>query len=128
MPEFLQIATALREQMSATLSRSDVLKPLAWMLLITGALTVALAVYAPAHVFIVYSCAALFLATGLGYLVAYAYCLFKLPDALRSEKYSLNKMAIERGFIGDSVVGVVEEGAPRPVAAITSSRDDGVGR
>ena len=39
--------------------------------------------------------------TGLAYLGAYAFCLWRLPDALRSEKYSLHKMALEQGLLGE---------------------------
>ncbi|HXP50752.1 MAG TPA: hypothetical protein VN922_12395 [Bacteroidia bacterium] len=50
---------------------------------------------------------------GLGILIfffAYMYCLFIDRDALRSEKYSIQKMALERGLIGDSLSGLHETG------------------
>jgi len=40
------------------------------------------------------------------YLGAYTYCLVKDREALRSEKYTIQKLAIEKGFIGDSITGV----------------------
>jgi hypothetical protein len=35
--------------------------------------------------------------------------MLKDPDLLRSEKYSLQKTAIEHGLIGDNHVGLFEE-------------------
>ena len=39
---------------------------------------------------------------------AYIYCLFHDREALRSETYSIQKLAIEKGFLGDSVTGMFE--------------------
>lgn len=41
----------------------------------------------------------------LALLVAYFYLLVKDRDCLRSEKYTLTKLAIEHGLLGDDVVG-----------------------
>ena len=41
------------------------------------------------------------------YLGAYVYCLVTDRDALRSETYTIQKMAIEKGFVGDSLTGVL---------------------
>lgn len=38
--------------------------------------------------------------------------MFHNPDALRSESYSLSKMAIERGLVGDSISGVAQSRPP----------------
>lgn len=42
------------------------------------------------------------------FIFAYLFLLRKNPDALRSESYTLSKMAIERGLIGDSGTGLME--------------------
>lgn len=34
--------------------------------------------------------------------------MWRAPDSLRSERFSLQKMAIEKGLYGDSLVGTVE--------------------
>lgn len=52
------------------------------------------------------------LSCGIGLVIlqmifAYNYLLIKDRDALRSESYTLNKLAIEKGLIGDSDAGVV---------------------
>lgn len=38
---------------------------------------------------------------------------------LRSERYSLNKLAIEHGLYGDSTTGIVEEGSPKLIAPVS---------
>lgn len=47
--------------------------------------------------------------TFLFFLFWYSFFALKSPDALRSERFSIQKMAIERGMLGDSVSGVVSE-------------------
>jgi hypothetical protein len=42
------------------------------------------------------------------YLGSFVYLLGTDRDALRSERYSLQKLAIEKGLYGDSTSGVVE--------------------
>ncbi|ENG7518035.1 hypothetical protein ABVD55_001180 [Vibrio harveyi] len=43
------------------------------------------------------------------YVFAYIYFMFKNPDALRSEKFNIEKMAIQKGIVGDSQLGVIEQ-------------------
>jgi hypothetical protein len=107
MPDFSAIASALREQMHATLSRSDVLKPLAWLVLILASALIVVAVYSP-HAWLVSWLLALLIVAAAIYSFAYLYCLFKDRDALRSEKYSLQKLAIEQNLLGDNSVGMFE--------------------
>lgn len=40
-------------------------------------------------------------------VLAYLYFMINSPDSLRSEKYSLSKMAIERGLVGDDLSGMM---------------------
>jgi hypothetical protein len=40
------------------------------------------------------------------FIVAYIYFCITNPDALRSEKFALTKMAIERGISGDNLAGI----------------------
>lgn len=44
------------------------------------------------------------------YLASYIIYALKNPDALRSEKYTLSKMAIEKNLIGDDISGLIEVG------------------
>ena len=101
-----RLIAALLEQASAQGSRSTVLRPLGWLLsiCIVGSLGAA-EMKAPAWFGFI-------LGWGVGlsvlvYLLAYGYCLMKCPDALRSERYSINKMVIEKGFVGDSLSGTL---------------------
>lgn len=107
VPEFLRIVSALREQMNATLARSDALRPLSWLIGLLGLSTLG-AVYAKSPDWILGLMGAAFALAILLYAFAYLWCLFRDPDALRSEKYSLNKMAIQHGLLGDSQAGVFD--------------------
>lgn len=42
------------------------------------------------------------------YVVGYVYFGITQPDALRSESYTLRKMAIEKGLAGDNVSGLTQ--------------------
>ena len=108
MTTFLQLVSSLREQMSANLSRSDVLRPLAWII---GILLTALCMltFAKAPDWLLVSVAGALGVMIALYAIAYTFCLFKDRDALRSEKYSLNKMAIEHGLLGDATSGLMPE-------------------
>jgi hypothetical protein len=98
---------SLREQMSATLSRSDVLKPLAWLIgMQTLAIILLVYVHAPNWLLIIL--ATLLVAIIVLYGLSYGFCLLRDRDALRSEKYSLHKMAIEHRLIGDNLAGSFE--------------------
>ncbi|MEX2263540.1 MAG: hypothetical protein WD696_16405 [Bryobacteraceae bacterium] len=88
-------------------SRSTVLRPLGWLLSISGAgLLWGASIGAALWIQIVFG-------VGVGsslvlYLGAYAFCLAKDRDALRSETFSIQKLAIQRGFIGDSLKGALD--------------------
>jgi hypothetical protein len=108
MPEFLHFLSELREHMQAELTRSDILRALIWP---NAGLLLALIALATGHV-------ADWLVTDVFYMLCfflglyglvYIVCFFIDRDALRSEKYKLQKMAIERGIYGDSTTGVLED-------------------
>ena len=53
---------------------------------------------------------ALFVILGIIILLfvgAYIYFMFRNPDALRSEKFNITKFAMERGLIGDNILGAI---------------------
>ncbi|RYH19944.1 MAG: hypothetical protein EON54_26825, partial [Alcaligenaceae bacterium] len=107
MAGFWQLASMLREQVNATAWRSDVLKPLAWLIGIVGTLMAAL-VFAKAQEWLLGWIGIAFLMLIGLYAACYVICLFVDRDALRSEGYSLNKMAIEHKLLGDSTAGMSE--------------------
>ena len=89
-------------------AKSTALKPLGWLV----------ALVLPASIGSYHYGAAGWLSTMLGigagvsivsYLLAYFYLLFNDRDAVRSERYSLRKMEIEKGIYGDNVTGIVDE-------------------
>jgi len=105
---FLNVLASLREQMeSANLSRSDVLKALIWPLGILVSATIAL-VWADAPNWLLLVFVGVFVAAAALYGWSYAYCLLYDRDALRSEKFAIQKTAIERGIYGDNHVGIIE--------------------
>ncbi|VVE15125.1 hypothetical protein PIN31115_02833 [Pandoraea iniqua] len=89
-------------------SRSTVLQPLGWFIGISFSASVALfSVHAP-----IWAGAAALGLAGLGaivYLGAYGYFAVTDKDSLRSEKYGIQKMAIQRGIVGDDLGYVIEE-------------------
>jgi len=121
MPEFMRLLSELREHMQAELTRSDVLRPLVWPIL---ALILALAVLngrVPSWVTNALSIAlGAFIAL---YALIYIICFFVDRDALRSEKYKLQKMAIERGVYGDSEHGLMPA---KEVRALANDTDEPV--
>ncbi|MCX6256815.1 MAG: hypothetical protein NTW49_02790 [Bacteroidia bacterium] len=86
-------------------SKSTVLKPLTWFIsIIIGGLILLIKIDAPLWVVIMFS-----IVMGIViivFLFSYLYCLFTDRDAIRSEKYSIQKMAIEKGLYGDNITGL----------------------
>ncbi len=82
------------------------MKPLGWLIVILSASTIgSFASEAPVWIgsmFAVLSCLAVIL-----YFVAYIYFGITDKDALRSEKFSIQKMAIQNGFVGDDSTGYI---------------------
>lgn len=105
MTQFWEFASSLQQHISATARRSDVLKPFAWLLAIVASLLAAISIgNGPEW---------LQSLLGLGFVVLiglyaliYIVCFVVDRDALRSESYSLNKMAIEHKLVGDSSTGM----------------------
>jgi len=101
---FMELASLLRQATSHG-TRSTVLRPLGWLIgILSALLTAAIRFEAPT-----WMGASIVVFLGLSvclYLGAYTYCLVKDREALRSEKYTIQKLAIEKGFIGDSITGV----------------------
>ena len=85
-------------------SRSTVLNPLAWLIGISAAASIAaFSCGSPAWLGIMFG-----LLAGISivlYLLAYIYFGLTDKDALRSERFSIQKMAIQKGFIGDNLTG-----------------------
>ena len=89
-PDLLRLVSVLREQMHATLSRSDALKPLAWLIVIIMTTAVML-VYATAPEWLLIVSASLLSAAITLYFVAFSYCLVKDRDAGTSARVALEE-------------------------------------
>lgn len=95
------------ERSSTKGERSSALNSLQWGLgLILTGIPAAIWVSAPNWILIL-------LSTLLGilfftYIGSYIFLLFRDRDALRSENFTLSKMAIERGLVGDNITGLIE--------------------
>ncbi len=88
-------------------SRTSALNPLQWLTVILGViLLIGIAISAPIWLLISLLC--LLVASVLLLLFAFGYFMFANPDALRSEKYVFSKLALEKGLIGDDLVGLLE--------------------
>lgn len=120
----LSLIRSFLQQASAEGSRSTVLKPIGWMISICIAATLS-AAYFKLEAWVVFMFAGFCGLTMLLYLFSYLYCLFKDRDALRSETYTIQKMAIEKGFVGDSTKGTfsIEQDTSAPLLTGPSDAD-----
>lgn len=103
----VNIIQGFLQQATATGSKSTVLKPLGWAIAICISAMLSAAFFKLASWMIIFFA----ILTGLLiilYFFSYIYCLCKDRDALRSESYSIQKMAIEKGMVGDDTSGVFE--------------------
>lgn len=92
---------ALLSQSDASGSKSTILKPLTGLIAVFGIIFLsALKIGAAAWVYCIITI--MISLTFILFLFAYVFCLLKDRDALRSEKFSIRKMEIERGIYGDN--------------------------
>ena|ERR1035438_41954 len=103
----IELIRSLFQQASAQGSRSTALNPVGWVFAtILSALIGSTMAKAPQWITVLLSVfAGLILFV---YLFAYVYLMFRDRDALRSERFTLSKMAIERSITGDSLRGFSE--------------------
>lgn len=87
-------------------SRSSILVPLGWIiwpLIISIFLACAFKIQWLVIAFFVILVVIVIL-----YVYAYLFCLSNDRDCLRSERFSIQKIAIEKGLIGDNLQGIIE--------------------
>lgn len=104
----------LLQHSGASGARANGMQPLIWLLglLLTATLaSFSLATFWISIVLTVITVIAFFI-----FVYVYVYCLHKNPDFLRSENFSIQKMAIEKRYFGDSTSGLIQ---------VTPSEDDG---
>jgi len=100
MAEFIQsLQQAFRQD-----SKSTVLKSLGWLISILSTATIFASRYG-LDKWLVVMFAILDCIVILIYIAAYIYFAIKDPEQLRSEKFSIQKMAIQHGYVGDDLAG-----------------------
>lgn len=96
--------------MKADLSRSDALRPLVLPLGLLATTFLGL-VWAKAPQWALVVVGILFAMIVCVYAGIYIWFALNNADALRSERYSLHKIAIAKGLYGDSNIGLLDEGS-----------------
>jgi hypothetical protein len=103
----LNAFVSLLQQASAQGTRSTILNPLGWFFAISVAGLLGSVRY-NSSIWIQILLACFTALAGLLYLGSYVFCLLtKREDLLRTEKFLIQQLAIEKGFRGDSLTGVV---------------------
>jgi hypothetical protein len=84
--------------------KSSAMAPLQWLvgICLSGAICLAFAglIWLPAILVTIVLCLCIF------YCYVYLQNMWNNPDALRSERYALHKIAIEKGLVGDDRTGL----------------------
>jgi hypothetical protein len=89
-------------------SRSSITNPLQWMVVILlGGIVLGALIKLPSWLIEgLVGCLLLVLAV---FVYSYLFFMHTKPDVLRSEQFHLSKMRIERGLVGDSQTGLIEQ-------------------
>ncbi|OOH91885.1 hypothetical protein BMT54_01895 [Pasteurellaceae bacterium 15-036681] len=88
-------------------ARSNVIVSLLWLFFLTLGSTVTYAIWGNKEILLYFFIVALSVEL-LSIIAAYFIFAFKDPDCLRSETYTLSKLAIEKGQVGDNQAGLLE--------------------
>ena len=94
------------QQALASGSRSTVLKPLGWLIALTLAGAISAFKFNP-DIWFSDVLGGMCIASIVLYIVAYVYFGITDKDALRSETFSIQKMAIQKEFVGDDQVAYI---------------------
>ena len=108
-----EILQSLLQHANASGSKSTALQPLVWVITVLTTALVA-AVQVQASPWIVGGLAVLAGVVVLALLAAYWHFAVKNPDYLRSERFNLTKMQIEKNQLGDTSVGFKDSYAKLP--------------
>jgi predicted membrane channel-forming protein YqfA (hemolysin III family) len=85
-------------------AKSTVLKSLAWLVALLSSATIFASRFGMDK-WLVVLLASLDCLAVIVYIAGFIFFALKDPEQLRSEKYSIQKLAIERGYIGDNITG-----------------------
>ena len=120
----IELIRSLLQQATAQGSRSTALNPLGWALaIILSALLGSAFDHPPIWLTpILAVCAGTIV---VAYLFAYFFLLVKDRDALRSERFQLSKMAIERSVVGDNIAGFINPAEQPPLLPVAKTPEGG---
>ena len=104
----MAVWASIVDQMSSGGSKSTVLKPLFFALCFLLA-CIYFAVTLELPIWVMYCFLIAMLIVFVLFLIIYLVCFFKNPDLIRSEKYLIEKLAIEKQFIGDDKTGTTHK-------------------
>ena len=96
--------TSLLQRALAQESKSTALKPLAWLVGLCFVAAICAFKFESPY-WIGSSFAVAGIVSVIFYLGAYVFFALKDRDALRSEKFYIQKLAIQKGIIGDDIIG-----------------------
>src|SRR5206468_1041570 len=119
LPDLYSIFT----QAFASGSKSTTLRPLGWLIALTVSGVILASRYGTPPWFVTTLGIGSVIAIGL-YLIAYIYFAIKKPDYLRTERYSIQKMAIEHGLVGDSTTGFFRVEGPKAIKELPESKSE----
>jgi hypothetical protein len=113
-----EILTTLIQHGDQRGSRSTVLTSLGWMatLLVAG-LIGSVSAHAPEWIQVFF--AAMLGIDFFSFIIAYGYFALTNSESLRTEKFTLQKIAIEHGLIGDSTTGLFVPDTSNPNTVLT---------
>jgi len=103
-----QIVESFLKQARIGQSRSSVVNPLQWTLVIVTVPILFLVMVPNAPSWLIAGFAIADAIVLILLIVAYVFFMLTDPAALRSEKYSLVKTAIDKKLLGDSLTGLIE--------------------
>lgn len=115
-----ELITELLRQATHKGTRSTALQPACWGLaILLSGLLATVAFDAPGWLSIILLILLCLLV--LLFLTGYLYFMINDPDALRSEKFTLQKLVIEKGLVGDSSYGVIGLRLGQDILSLTSA-------
>lgn len=104
-------------------SKSTVLTELRWFVAtVFSAFLIALKI--DAAPWVLYLMAVILGLICIVYLAGYIFFAFRSPDYLRSEKFTLSKMAIERSITGDNISGLIDPDSQKKPLQLPPSKTE----
>ena len=91
------------QQAGAQVKRTTVLSPLVWLI---GVLLAAIVLAASGPTWVLVVLISLLVLSVLVILCSFLYFAAKKPELLRTEQFAIQKLAIQKGMVGDSTRGL----------------------